>query len=154
MSLRVLRHAWSLARQPRDLWLLLRIAIFLRTAPARLERQGLAAMLRVMEGRPRPLCTDPAAGVRRIARLRNFVLRQPGFHSRDTCYLRALTLFRFLDAGGRDLRFQLAVEPGEADGRQHGHAWITVSGESFEPPEAVQHGRTTHLFAYPPLATS
>jgi hypothetical protein len=67
----------------------------------------------------------------------------PGLRSRDTCYVRALTLYRFLDPGTHDVQLRVGVEwhdrPG---GVLRGHAWVTLDGQVLEgPPEADAHQR-------------
>jgi hypothetical protein len=67
----------------------------------------------------------------------------PGLRSRDTCYVRALTLYRFLDPGTHDVQLRVGVEwhdrPG---GVLRGHASVTLDGAVLEvPPEADAHDR-------------
>jgi len=134
---------------PADLWLALRIGRFIHTLPEQLDQAALPAMLAQIAAAPRPPAPDLAAGVARIARLRGLWLRRRRYRGRDTCYLRALTLFRFLDTGGRPMHIHFGVEPDPAAGRHRGHAWITVDGIAWEPPEAVVAERTRELFVYP-----
>ena len=66
------------------------------------------------------------------------------------CYLRALTVFRFLDPGAAEMRIHFGVEPGAAgSARLRGHAWITVSGGIVEAPEEVLAGRVKEIYCYP-----
>ena len=53
--------------------------------------------------------------------------------------MRAFTLYRFVDAGERDLRIHFGVELDRSD-RLHGHAWVTVDGELLEGPPEVTDG--------------
>ena len=74
-----------------------------------------------------------ASGRRRIARLRRLVLRVPGLRARNTCYMRALTMYRFLDAGDATVRFHVGVEERDDPAvRLHGHAWVSVDGVVIE----------------------
>src|SRR5271154_4111880 len=94
------------------------------------------------------------AKTRRIARWRRRWLRLPGLKSRNTCYTRALVMFRFLEfEDGRGvLRFHLGTEPPRGVGDvPHGHAWVTVDGRELEPLPAEIRGRLRELYVYPPL---
>ena len=63
----------------------------------------------------------------------------PRLRRRNTCYVRAFTLYRFVDAGTRDVRIHFGVEPDRSD-RLRGHAWVTVDGEMLEGPPEVTTG--------------
>lgn len=135
--------------RPSDLWFTLRIGWFLWRIPARINRQNLPSVLAQLAKASRPTSSDPASAAERIIRLRGLWLRRKPFLSRNTCYLRALTLYRFLDAGHHEMRIHFAVEPGNAAERHRGHAWITLDGQSWEPPDAVQAARVREIFVFP-----
>ena len=97
-------------RTASDLALLLRIGWFVVRLPIDVERSHLEAFLVKLERAPRPPAADPRAGAERVARLRRPWLRLPGLRSRDTCYVRALTVYRFLDPGKHDVRLRVGVE--------------------------------------------
>jgi transglutaminase superfamily protein len=122
---------------------LIRIGWFVLRLPDDVERSHLEEFLTKIEQAPRPKASDARAGTERIARLRQPWLRLPGLRSRETCYVRALTLYRFLDPGAHDLQLRVGVEwhdrPG---GVLRGHAWVTLDGAVLEgPPEADAHDR-------------
>jgi len=148
-----LRWAWQgfgrTFRQPSDVLLCLRIGCFLCALPYRLERSPLPDILRQVAAGRRRAAVDPVdAGVERIARLRQAWLNLPMLAARNTCYVRAITLFRFLDGGGK-LCIHIGVEPGVApDDRLRGHAWVTHRGRLLEPPEPVLAGRVKELYVY------
>lgn len=141
---------WGLAlrlartvRHPEDILWLARIGWFVLRLPMNVERTHLSAFLGQLRTAPRPPAIDPIAGAERIARLRTPWLRSPGLRSRDTCYVRALTLYRFLDPAGHDVSLRVGAEwfdrPG---GILRGHAWVALDGTVLEgPPEADQHDR-------------
>jgi hypothetical protein len=136
---RAVTRARNVIQGPGDALLALSIGAFLVRAPAELEAQDLRGYLELLRHRPRPRAPDLVGGTARVTRIRDAWLRAPGLRRRDSCYVRALTLYRFLDAGDRDVRLHVGVEsaPGP-DGRLHGHAWVTVDGEVLEgPPEYV-----------------
>jgi len=144
------RRLGRLARQPRDVPLLLRMGCFLWTAPVRLGRSDLPAFLARLGAARRPRAHDVGAGVARIARLRQALLRLPTLRGSNTCYVRALTLYRFLDPGDRQLRIHFGVEPGaDPEDRLAGHAWITVDDEVIEPPDPLLQGRVHEIYCYP-----
>ena len=137
-------------KQPSDVLLCLRIGYFLCALPRRLERVPLPEILRRLGGarRARTWADDLDAGVERVARLRQAWLNLSALAARNTCYVRAITLFRFLDGGGH-LRIHLGVEQGvSADDRLRGHAWVTHHGRLLEPPEPVLAGRVKELYVY------
>src|SRR5687767_11000001 len=82
--------------KPGDLVLAARIGVFLWLIPRRLDRQPLDRLLRDLGTESREVTSDLHSDVRRISRLRQAWLASPLFRERNTCYIRALTLFRFL----------------------------------------------------------
>jgi hypothetical protein len=128
---------------PSDIIWCLRIGWFLvRLAPT-VERTHLRDFLDHLARAPRPPASDVHSSAERIARLRQPWLRLPGLRSHDTCYVRAMTLYRFLDASDHDARLRVGAEwfdrPG---GVLRGHAWVTVDDEVLEgPPEVDDHSR-------------
>jgi len=125
-------------RTPADLIWLARIGRFVVTVPADIERSHLTEFLdRLRRGR-RPGAIDANASVERIVRLRSPWLHLPWLRDRDTCYVRALTLYRFVDAPNHDIEFRVGAEwhdkPG---GVLRGHAWVTIDGRTVEEPPGV-----------------
>lgn len=131
--------------------LALKMGLFIWRLAVPMERQGLGEFLGELNRAGRPRCEDLERGMARIARLRRRWLRLPGFRRRDTCYTRALVMFRFLDAGTGVLRIHLGTEPPrEAGGNVHGHAWVTLDGRVLEPlPEEIMR-RVAVLYEFPP----
>lgn len=124
------------------LWLA--VGHFILRAPARLGRTELPTFLA-------RLATQPRAGAnfKRVNCLTRRWLRLPMLRSRDTCYLRSLVLFRFVDARGDDLSLHFGVdEPRSVDERLHGHAWITLKGEALNPPPSFVEGRVREIYRY------
>jgi len=147
----LLQRVRRLIEQPGDVVLLMRIGAFLCRVPADLDDATLPELLDGLRAGRRPPAPDLAAGVRRIARLRQPWLRLAPLHQRNTCYMRALTLYRFLDPGARTLRIHFGVEPGATvHDRLRGHAWVSVDDEILEPPEPVLAGRVREIYRHPP----
>jgi hypothetical protein len=124
-------------RTPGDAALALRIAFFALRAPRELERADVPSYLDTLRRAERPQSADRETSQRRIVRLRNGVLALPRLWRRNNCYLRALVLYRFLDAPDGDVRLHLGIEERESAEHLHGHAWVTVDGEVVEGPEGV-----------------
>jgi hypothetical protein len=127
-----------IGRARRDALLFVRIGWFIARAPAAMERDDLPAFIGRLRRGGRPAASDPWSGRWRIVRLRNVWLRR-WFRGHDTCYVRALVLYRFLDPGTHDIGFHVGIEPPRRTGdRLRGHAWVTCDGEVLEgPPELV-----------------
>ena len=133
----------DVVRAPSDLVWLLRIGWFVTRLPASVEHTHLRDLIERLARDARPGAPGVEESAERIARLRQPWLRVPGLRSRDTCYVRALTLYRFVDTHGRDVRLRVGAEwfdrPG---GVLRGHAWVTCDGAVLEgPPEVDDHSR-------------
>jgi len=143
-------------KAPADLVWIVRIGWFVILAPRDLERSHLAEFLPRLRREGKPPARDPATAVERIVRLRSPWLHLPRLRSRDTCYVRALTLYRFTDAPGHDVRFKVGAEwhdhPG---GVLRGHAWVTIDGQiAEEPPGIDDHSRLQLIELVPRAAGS
>ena len=125
-----LRIGWYVWRMP---------GLDRRTLPDFLERAA-----RVRSGR--------SVEIGRIQRWRRRWLRVPGLRNRNTCYMRALVLFRFFDAAtsGAEMRFHLGAEPPRRERDvPHGHAWVTLDGREVEPMPAEVRERVRELYCFP-----
>lgn len=143
----VLRRLRRKFRSPGDVALALHMGWFLLTLPRRMARTPLPDLLARIERSPRPY----ACGLDRVVRLRNPWLYRV-FPSRNTCYMRALCVYRFLTPDpGSELRIHFGVEPGtDPTDRLRGHAWVTLDAMLLEPPEPVVAGRVREIYVYPP----
>jgi hypothetical protein len=122
--------------------LLLEIGAFIVRLPGIVRRANVGVLLGTFEKAPRPKAPTIEIAHARIARFRDAWLALPGLRRRNTCYIRALTLYRFLDPGEHRVRVHLGIEePSSPDQRLHGHAWISIDGRPFEAPEAVLERR-------------
>ena len=144
-----------LIRSPGDILLLAQVGYFIWHTPRRLERMPLpelladlrAAKRRASSRPPRP---DPAPSVARINRLSGPWFRLTPLRSYNTCYLRALMYYRFLDAERHDLKIHFVVEPPRAhEQRLRGHAWVTVGDTAIEPPLPEVMARTRSIYTFP-----
>ncbi len=131
---------------PGDVVLALQIGWFLHRLPRRMARTALPQLLDQLRQSRRPgYCP-----LERVLRLRGPWLSRV-LPSHNTCYVRALCVYRFLTPGlGRIMRVHFGVEPGVDPGdRLRGHAWVTVDGELLEAPEPVVAGRVKEIYSHP-----
>jgi hypothetical protein len=137
----------SAVRSPADAALAARIALFAITAPHHLERTDVESYLKRLRRQSRPRAIDVRGSRERIVRLRNGVLGMPWIWRRNTCYLRALVLYRFLDGDGEP-QLHVGVEEDRSTDRLHGHAWVSVGGEVIEGPDGVVLDRVREIPMY------
>jgi len=124
------------------LWL--SVGHFVLRAPARLARTELPAFLARIAAQPRD-----GSDFARVARLSRRWLRLFPFRARDTCYLRSLVLFRFIDAQGGDLCVHFGVDqPPAGEERLHGHAWISLNGEVLNGPATLAEGSLREIYRF------
>ncbi len=150
-----LRRSWrrlrNIARRPSDVIVSLQLVWFIWSAPRRLDHMLLPELLQRLQSAPRPAAADLHSSRERIDRLSRPWFRLPRLRAYNTCYLRALMYYRFLDAQGQPMHIHFAVEPGRAAGdRLHGHAWITVGDEMIESPLPEVLARTRGIYSHPP----
>lgn len=133
-----LRHV---VRRPSDVAWLLRIGWFVTRLPSNVAHTHLRELLDRLARDPRPRALDIDSSAERIARLREPWFRLPGLRSRDTCYVRAMTLYRFVDHSGHDVRLRVGAEWHDGPGGVlRGHAWVTCDERVLEgPPEVDDH---------------
>jgi hypothetical protein len=130
----------------------LRLGYFVWRTPSVLQVVHLSRLLESYRTRSRPPARSLTASVERLSRLSWPWLRLSWFRDRDTCYLRALLLYRFLDAGDADLRIHFVVEPARAPAdRLRGHAWVTVDGQALGVEDPGVVARSQALYTYPPM---
>jgi hypothetical protein len=142
-------------RRPADVLLALRIGVFMATVPRLLARDDLPAALGRIRGKGRPPAADADAAVERIVRLRRMWFRIPPLAPYNTCFTRALTLYRFLDAPGRSLSIHFVLEPPRWPGdRLHSHAWVTLDGRVLEEPDLSAQEGVREMFRHPAAATA
>jgi hypothetical protein len=136
--------------QPGDFMLCTRIGRFMQRVPIEMEQTSLPEFLNRLEHRGGLKSDDVSASTARIVRLRQAWLNLDRFASRNTCYIRALTLFRFLAPSAGGLRIHFGVNPGDNPGdRVHGHAWVSWNGQVLEAPEPVERGIVEELYTFP-----
>jgi hypothetical protein len=65
------------------------------------------------------------------------VLSLPRFWRMNTCYVRALIIYRFLPAADHDVLLHIGIEQRGEARELHGHAWLTLDDELLEAPDDV-----------------
>jgi hypothetical protein len=144
------RRLSALLLHPDDLHFALQLGWFLWRAPSGMQASHLAELLDQMARLPRPAAPSPHAGLERILRLSGPWLRLPWLRARNTCYLRALLLYRFLDPGDQPMQIVYAVEPDPTPGaRLRGHAWVSVGGQPLGLEDATIPARSRPLYVHP-----
>jgi Transglutaminase-like superfamily len=129
----------GVVHSPADALLFVQICAFIVRLPAIVRRTDVPTFFERIGTAPRPKARSFEAGYRRVARLREAALSMPRLWRRDTCYLRAVTLYRFLDSRGHRVRVHFGVEQSSSpEQRLRGHAWISVDDALFEAPDAVR----------------
>lgn len=144
------RRVRRMLRTPSDLPLALQLAYFIWRVPGQLERMPLPKLLEALRAAPRPTSISTEAGVERVNRLSRPWFRLPPLRNRNTCYVRALMFYRFLDPQAAPMQIHFLVEPGRQPGeRLRGHAWVTIGQTLIEPPPAEVVARTRRIYVYP-----
>ncbi|MFN2449583.1 MAG: lasso peptide biosynthesis protein [Candidatus Baltobacteraceae bacterium] len=121
---------------PRNLPLFVQVGWFIATAPNRMAKTELSSFVRTLrEGALR------RADRGTLSRMRAFWLVR-FFPRHNTCYIRAMTLYRFLQCDTGRLRLHFGIEHrSNSRERLHGHAWVSHDGSVIEgPPIAFTGG--------------
>lgn len=137
----MVRRIKALFHSPGDVVLWAAIGLFIVRLPRRIEQSRSVPELLEELRRER----FPRASQERIVRLRGWWLWK-FFGACNTCYVRALTLYRFLDARDSDVGLHFGIERRDnSRERLHGHAWVTQHGEIIEGPDEALQGRVREV---------
>ena len=129
-------------RQPRHLLLALQVALFIASAPKILARRELGEFLQKLRNGPFLVSADRSS----VVRIRGFWLSLPMFRSHNTCYVRALTLYRFISAPHQRVGIHFGIEQrNDPEERLRGHAWVSIDGETVEGPQDQITGKLTEM---------
>jgi hypothetical protein len=144
-----------LIREPGDITLALQLGYFIWRVPDWLDRMPLPQLLNRLASASPPASSDIDTSLERVKRLSRLWFKLPMLRNRNTCYLRALMFFRFLDPQTRPMHIHFVVEPGRTPGeRLRGRAWVTIGETLIDPPPEPILARTRSIYSYPPLATA
>ena len=140
-----------LIQEPGDCKLALQLAYFIWRVPDWLDRMPLPQLLRDLDAAAPQSPRSLDLSLERIRRLSRPWFKLPMLRNHNSCYLRALMFYRFLDRQAAPKRIYFVVEPPRARGeRMRGHAWVTVGDELIEPPPPEVVARTQSIYSYPP----
>lgn len=68
------------------------------------------------------------------------------FRSHNTCYVRALTLYRFINAPNQQVGIHFGIEQrNDPKERLRGHAWVSIDGEVVEGPQDQITGKLIEM---------
>lgn len=141
-------------KTPADIALFFRIGLFIWLLPWAMKKSDLPRFLKKLRDAPRSMAADPASGVARVARLRAPWFKLRPLAARNTCYIRAITLYRYMGVSGERIRIHFGIEPAHTPGGPpRGHAWVTASGRILEPPDPVIAGRVKDIYVFPDRET-
>ncbi len=118
--------------------------------PRRMRTATLPQLLDAIRAAPRSGSGAIEADVERIRRLRGMWFGLPALAPYNTCFMRALSMYRFLDPGEAEMRLHWVIEPGRTAGdRLRSHAWVTVGGSLVEEVDMTGAGVTHGLYSHP-----
>jgi hypothetical protein len=136
---------------PGDLLFAVQLGYFIWRAPHWLATMSLPNLLGKLSSAPRPAAPSTAASLERIIRLSQIWFKLTPLRAHNTCYLRALTIYRFLYTQEGVAQIHFAVEPARtAEDHIRGHAWVTVDELIIEPPPQTVAARARAIYSYPP----
>lgn len=131
----------EVVREPGDLQLCVHIAAFIHRAPSLIAANELQSFVKSLRLQP-----APRGNFERVKRLRTFLLGRRSFARANTCYVRALTLYRYLEAPDASIGLHIGIERRDrASDRLRGHAWVTLDGRMLEGPPAALEGRIREI---------
>ncbi|MHB1796950.1 MAG: lasso peptide biosynthesis B2 protein [Vulcanimicrobiaceae bacterium] len=132
--------------EPADAWLAWRVGWFVYRAPGLVKGCPLPELIARLRADRAGESKRYRATLDKIDRIRGAWLRRPGLRDRDTCYVRALTLYRFLEVEDHRIGLHIGIEHrDDTRERLRGHAWVTLDGALLEGPDAVRDGRVREL---------
>ena len=138
-------------KNPRDLWLFLRILTLLILLPGQIKRKSLPELLGQLDPGVAAGPRDEAL-VEKTAGFIDSLLNYRVFRRYGRCLLRTLTLFKFLRGQGWPVEIHFGVRK---TGEDHtagepgitGHSWLVLDGEPFLEDES-QKGIFTTTYHY------
>ena len=126
--------------QPREAWLLCRMAWWVMVLSIAARRYPLPRALEIVAGRQTdgPLVTDPVTQDR-LAQTIDLLLATDVWVFKPICWKRAAVLHRYLSRSGTQTRIIFGVR-NDKTGNVTGHAWLEAEGQPIletTPPEYV-----------------
>ncbi|GBE57319.1 hypothetical protein BMS3Abin01_00231 [bacterium BMS3Abin01] len=135
-------------KDPRDLWLFLRILAALIILPRKIKKKAFPDLLNDMN----PGISPDAGSPQNLNKTVGFVdtlLKYRFFQSYGKCLLRSLLLFRFLREQGWPVEIHFGVRrTGDGKNEITGHSWLVLSGKPFLETESDEYSFVT-TYSYP-----
>lgn len=141
-----LKNAASIVTSPRELFLTLRIFIFMISIPLMLKYMKIQSLVSCIDPRRSHKLSDRIS-IERVIYLCNRIqdmLRERGL--KYTCLRRSLLLFHFLRYYGQKVVINFGIKWKGND--LTGHSWLTLDGEPYLEPEG-KPGKFTFVFSLP-----
>lgn len=132
-------------KDPRDLWLFLRILTMLLLLPGKIRRMSLPDLLNQIDPGISSVTRDDVL-LEKTAGFTDSLLKYRIFQRYGICLLRSLILFKFLRLQGWPVEIHFGVrktDEGEPD--ITGHSWLVLDGKSYLENE---HQRDTFTTTY------
>ncbi len=129
-------HRLNQVKNPRHLWLLLRIAALAAVLPVLLRCVKLPRLLRVLEARNTPAPVEKER-INKTVSFTHFVLRESRLGRKNGCLKRSLLLYHFLGQAGLPVEINFGIQKGNG---LAGHAWLTRGGELYLDNEESTSG--------------
>ena len=123
-------------KNPRDLWLFLRILTLLILLPGQIRRRSLPDLLELLDPGVAAGPRDPAL-MEKTAGFIDSLLNYRVFRRYGRCLLRTLTLFSFLRGQGWPVEIHFGVRKTEEGASDiTGHSWLVLESEPFLEDES------------------
>ena len=135
-------------RDPRDLWLFLRILTMLLLLPRKIRRLSMPDILHQVDPGISTVSRDDVL-MEKTTGFVDSLLKYRVFQRYGICLLRSLILFKFLRLQGWSVEIHFGVRKtaaGEAD--ITGHSWLVHEDQPFLEPESQKHAFAT-TYSYP-----
>jgi hypothetical protein len=139
----------NVIRQGGDFLLAMRIGFFVWKLPRQLTNSNLPRLLNKLRSYPSSSVGQFSSDLEKISGIRQLWLWIPILRSHNTCYIRAMTIYRFLNCDGKPLQIHFGVERSARSERLRGHAWVTLDDKILEPPPSLLEGRVREIYVYP-----
>lgn len=114
-------------KNPKDLWLLLRIAAMASILPLLLRWMRLPTLLKVLQSR-NSVAAPEKEQIDKIVRFSNFVFGRNVLAGKSSCLKRSLLLYHFLGKAGMEVELNFGIKKGNG---LLGHCWLTSGGKIY-----------------------
>jgi len=140
----LLKKARKYFQSPRDVWLFLKVALFIAVLPIYLRRYGMVEILEKMT----PERQKNPADREKLTVYVNWWLNRDIAMFKPTCMRRSLVLYRMLGEAGINVTIHYGIRK-NPDGSNEGHSWLSLDGVCLPPDgnTAVDYKET---FRFPP----